>query len=112
MNFQIILTANFLRELKPLEKKYKSIVGDLIALQNSLSSTPIQGTALGHDCFKIRMAIKSKGKGKSGGARVIACIKIIKRQIFLLDIFDKSEKENITNQRLIYMLREAGLDKL
>jgi mRNA-degrading endonuclease RelE of RelBE toxin-antitoxin system len=81
MSFQIILTANFLREFKPLEKKYKSIVKDLIALPDSLLASPVQGIPLGKDCFKIRMAIKSKGKGRSGGARVITCIKLYIKNI-------------------------------
>jgi len=112
MNFQIITTPNFLRQFKPLEKKYRSIVNDLISLQASLSASPMQGIPLGHDCFKVRMAITAKNRGRSGGARVITCIKVVNRKVYLVGIFDKSERENIPTWRITQMLREAGLDKL
>lgn len=46
------------------------------------------------------MSIKSKGKGKSGGARVISLVKINKNTVFLLSVYDKAEKENISNTEL------------
>jgi hypothetical protein len=63
------------------------------------------GTPLGHDCFKIRMAITAKGKGKSGGARVITHVQVTKEHIFLLSIYDKSEAENITDKELLGRLK-------
>jgi mRNA-degrading endonuclease RelE of RelBE toxin-antitoxin system len=71
MSYSIELTRNFEREFKRLYKKYASLKGDLAQLGAQLSSNPRLGTSLGHDCFKIRLAISSKGKGKSGGARLI-----------------------------------------
>ena len=53
------------------------------------------GEPLGKDCYKIWLSIASKGKGKSGGARVITCVKIIDERIFLMAIYDKSKMENI-----------------
>lgn len=58
------------------------------------------GTPLGKNAYKIRMAVTSKGKGKSGGARVITCVKIIATTVYLVSIFDKSEKENVTDKEL------------
>lgn len=55
---------------------------------------------MGHDCYKIRMAISSKGKGKSGGARVITFVQIIKTTIFLLSIYDKADINNISDREL------------
>jgi len=63
------------------------------------------GTPLGHECYKIRLAIASKGKGKSGGARVITYLQVLKNSIFLLSIYDKSEKENITDKELQEILK-------
>lgn len=71
MSYSIVYTDHFERELKRLSKKYKSIRGDLALLISDLEINPIQGQPLGKDCFKIRIAIASKGQGKSGGARVI-----------------------------------------
>lgn len=112
MSYKILLTDNFLKEFKPLIKKYRGIDKDLSIFQVSLEENPDQGTALGKDCYKIRMAISAKNKGKSGGARVILCVKVVYKKVFLVSIFDKGEKENISQQRLIQMLRDAGLDKL
>lgn len=71
----------------------------------SLKEQPQQGTSLGSDCFKIRLAIASKGNGKSGGARVITCIKIVETAVYLLTIFDKSEQENIPDKELEELLK-------
>ena len=65
---------------------------------------PIQGKPLGKDCYKIRMAIASKNKGKSGGSRVITCVKIIDETVILLSIYDKSERENIEDSKLKSLL--------
>lgn len=66
---------------------------------------PIKGEPLGKDCYKIRMAISSRNKGKSDGSRVITCVKIIDETVILLSIYDKSEKENIENNKLKSLLK-------
>lgn len=109
MSYKIEVTANFLKELKPLSKKYPSLKNDLLRLNEELLNNPFSGNELGKNCYKVRLKISSKGKGKSGGARVITCVKIIHEKIFLLSIYDKSELDNISDNRLIQILREAGL---
>ncbi len=59
-----------------------------------------QGTAIGRGCYKIRLSIASKGKGKSGGARVITHIQIIKTKVYLLSIYDKSEMGTISDNEI------------
>lgn len=66
---------------------------------------PEQGTSLGSNCYKIRISIASKGKGKSGCARVITNFVISEETVFLLSIFDKSEKENLTDRELLELLK-------
>ncbi len=75
MNYSIIATPRFKRRIKKLAKKYTSIQSDISDLAQSLRATPKQGVALGNDCFKIRLAIKSKGEEKLSGARVITYVK-------------------------------------
>ncbi|WP_291856602.1 type II toxin-antitoxin system RelE/ParE family toxin, partial [Marinilabilia sp.] len=82
---------------------------DLYKLIDSLEKNPTQGEPLGKDCYKVRMAITSKGKGKSGGSRVISCVKIVNQTAYLLTIFDKSDKENISDKELDELLGLAGL---
>jgi hypothetical protein len=62
------------------------------------------GTSLGKNCYKIRIAITSKGKGKSGGARLITYVRITKNKVFLLDIYDKSEQADISNKELQFLV--------
>nr|WP_226905098.1 type II toxin-antitoxin system RelE/ParE family toxin [Pedobacter schmidteae] len=87
-----------------MAKKFSSLKSDSSVLLQSLKEDPSQGTALGNECYKIRMAITSKGKGKSGGSRVITCFKITRGTVYLLTIFDKSEQENISDKDLKEML--------
>ena len=100
MNFNVLYTENFRKEAKRLAKKYTSLKNDIENLIGKLEQDPIQGKSLGRDCFKIRMAIASKHKGKSGGARVITCVLIEDTVVYLLTIYDKSEKEDISEKEL------------
>lgn len=84
----------------------------LEALVDSLRENPIQGVDLGYGLRKLRMAISSKGKGKSGGARVITHTFIweeLKGVIKLLAIYDKSEYDSITDSELRELMRRNGL---
>lgn len=83
-----------------MAKKYPSLKSDLALLLDSLANDPRQGDALGNNFYKIKLAIASKGKGKSGGARVITYVKIIGATIFLTSIYDKGEKNTITETEL------------
>jgi mRNA-degrading endonuclease RelE of RelBE toxin-antitoxin system len=109
MSFEISTVFNFDRELKKLSKKYPSIKADLLELAASLMQNPFQGDGLGRDCYKVRMKISSKNKGKSGGSRIITCVKVVNQKIILLSIYDKSEQSDISNSLLIQLLSENGL---
>ncbi len=109
MSFDVIVTSGFKKHAKSIAKKHRSLKADISNLVDSLGLTPIQGEPLGKDCYKIRMAISSKHQGKSGGARVITCIKIINQTVYLLSIYDKSDKEIISDKELDELLRLAGL---
>lgn len=98
MSYKILITAEFKKEIKHLSKKYSSIHDDFVVFLKQLSQNPFQGTSLGKNCFKIRLAIKSKGRGKSGGARVIAYVQIISETVLLISIYDKSETANIADK--------------
>jgi hypothetical protein len=101
-------TKDFDREAKRLAKKYHSLAKDIRELREDLLENPIQGDALGDNCYKVRMSISSKNKGKSGGARVIICVKIIEDTIHLLYIFDKSEIDNISDAFLKDLIKTTS----
>ena len=93
---------------KKLAKKYHSLKTDLAVLFESLEQNPIQGTSLGKNCYKLRLAISAKGKGKSGGARVITLVKVIAETVYLVSIYDKSEQTTITDIEIKERIRKLG----
>ena len=101
----------FERRAKDLAKKYRSFVKDYDDFLDSLEKNPFQGTSLGMGVYKTRMAILSKGKGKSGGARVLtynvtktAPEKVV---VTLLSIFDKGEMENVSDAYIKSLVKET-----
>ncbi len=100
MSYKVFTTDLFDREFKALCKKHQSAKSDVTEFVAQLIQHPQQGTPLGKDCYKIRIAIRSKGKGKSGGARLITRVRIVKQRIYLLSIYDKSAKETLTDKEL------------
>ncbi len=88
------------KRAKDIGKKHRSLKADIDMLIDSLEQNPLQGEPLGKDCYKVRMAITSKGKGKSGGARIISYVYVLNEQIFLMDIYDKSERDNISDKEI------------
>lgn len=111
MNYSIKTTKTFDKELKRLSKKYHSIKKDFSDFLDELEKYPeTLGVDLGKGQRKIRMRISDKGKGKSGGARVIthtAIISVEEGRITLLTIYDKSEQENISDTELKELLKEV-----
>ncbi len=95
MNFNIFTIPPFDRQIRRLSRKYPSLKADFNLFVNSLKNNPRQGVALSNNCFKIRLAISDKGKGKSGGARIITHVKVSQSAVYLLSIYDKSEQKDI-----------------
>ena len=106
MSYKLKTLPLFDSELKKLSRKYLSLKNEYAKLLDVLEKNPMIGTPIGKDCFKIRLAIKSKSKGKSGGARVITCVKIIAKTVYLIAIYDKSDFENMNDSDLKNRLKE------
>ncbi len=100
MSYKIELTDNFKKEAKKLIKKYASLRTEIAELGKELAQNPTTGTPLGNDVYKIRLAIASKNKGKSGGARIISFVKIIDKTVYLLSIYNKGEKDIISDKEI------------
>jgi len=109
MNYSVYPTPDFKKLLKKLVKKYPSLKADLQGLIRILQEEPDTGIHLGHGIHKIRLAIKSKGKGKSGGARVITYLVTQDQEVYLVYIYDKSQLENISKEQILDLLKKAGL---
>jgi hypothetical protein len=100
MSFEVIPIDRFKKEAKRLSKKYPSLKSELHELNEVLSQKPETGTPLGNNVYKVRLAIRSKGKGKSGGARVITYFISEEQEIYLLTLYDKSEMDTIEDKTL------------
>ena len=104
----------FERRAKMLAKKYRSFVDDYNAFLDELEQNPFSGILLGNNTYKHRMAIASKGKGKSGGARVIT-YNVQQTDddvtITLMSIYDKSEISNISDAYLRQLIKEIEREK-
>ena len=105
MNIRVEPIADFTKKAVRLMKKYNSLVGELRKLEDCLRQNPTKGTPIGRSCYKIRLGIKSKGKGKSGGARVITYYYIHGSTVYLLSIYDKAEQENISEEKIAELLQ-------
>jgi mRNA-degrading endonuclease RelE of RelBE toxin-antitoxin system len=104
MSFNVVTIPPFDRQLKRLVKKFPSLKAEFTKLVDILEIEPTKGATMANNCYKIRLAIKSKGKGKSGGTRVITHIQIIENTVFMLAIYDKSEQHDITDKEIEYLL--------
>jgi len=100
MIYNVITTRRFERELKRLVKKYVSLKSEYERLIDKLEKNPETGIPLGNNLYKIRLAIESKGRGKSGGARVITYLKTEQKNVYLLSIYDKGETSTISDSEI------------
>ncbi|MDE3144493.1 MAG: type II toxin-antitoxin system RelE/ParE family toxin [Bacteroidota bacterium] len=106
----MITTPTFKSQSKRLIKKFPSLKKELSELNNVLSQTPDLGTPLGNNIFKIRLAVKSKGKGKSGGMRTIT-FKIDKnKEVYLLTIYNKSEMASIDDKAIKFIIKQISTE--
>lgn len=102
---RIKISADFRASFKQLKKRHKSLQADFERLLSSLLKNPLQGVELSGGARKIRLAISSKGKGKSGGARVIIRVLLIEDELHLLYIYDKADMGNISDAYLRDLLQ-------
>ena len=109
MSYAVEAGSRFEKEIKRLKKRYASLPNDFDRLLDQLEVEGTVGTPLGCNCYKIRLAITSKNKGKSGGARVITCVRVVAKVVTLLTIYDKSDADSITEQERDDLLHENGL---
>lgn len=110
MSFEVVATDNFKKQVKRLVKKYWSFKKDIENLTASLEDHPEQGTPLGKNCYKIRLSIGAKVKGKRGGSRVITYVKISQETVFLLAVYDKSEMDSLIDVELERLLSKSGFN--
>jgi mRNA-degrading endonuclease RelE of RelBE toxin-antitoxin system len=115
MKVTVRVAKSFKAAAKSLLKKHPSLSNDLLQLEKELLRNPKSGTSIGHNAYKIRLKISSKGKGKSGGARVVSLVEtelvgelqFTEEEITvnLLTIYDKADTATITDKELKELIK-------
>ncbi|MFA5879750.1 MAG: type II toxin-antitoxin system RelE/ParE family toxin [Candidatus Margulisiibacteriota bacterium] len=111
MNYEVFTTETFERRTKKLYKKYLHIKTDCKGLVTELKQGDIYGDRLsgfkGLKLYKGRVKSQDQSRGKRGGFRVIYYVDQDKNEIFLLTIYSKSEKENISKEEILKILHDC-----
>ena len=110
MSHSVKTVPHFDREMKRLSKKYVSLKNEYKELIKELEKNSELGTHLGNSIYKIRIGIASKGKGKRGGARVITFLKTVHETVYLLSIYDKGEKDTISDNEIREIIESEIID--
>ena len=106
MTYNIELSPTFVKAAKRLAKKYPSLKSDLVTVFEVLEKDPKQGQNLGGNVYKIRFAIASKSKGKSGGGRIICYVQVSESVVLLLTLYDKGDRETISDKEIKDLLNK------
>ena len=112
MKFEVIATPHFRKSLKALIKRHRSMKNDFVAFATSLKENPLQGDELCPGIRKIRMAITSKGRGKSGGTRVITYTVLATEEsgtVYLVEIYDKADYSTVDVGILQHLIKDINL---
>jgi mRNA-degrading endonuclease RelE of RelBE toxin-antitoxin system len=104
MSYNISLSDRFQKDAKRLSKRYASFKSDLLKLIQDLEENPIQGNNLGKSCYKVRLKIEAKKKGKAAGARVITYVHVSQEDVYLLTVYDKSDRDNLEDGEIEELL--------
>ena len=107
---EIVATSLFIKSAKAIAKRYRSFNDDYKKLIDELLVNPKLGTDLGDGFRKVRMAISSKGKGKSGGCRVIT-FEMVERNncLYLVYVYDKSDADNVAMRVIRELVADMNL---
>lgn len=112
MNVEVFVSDNFRREAKKYLKKFRTLKEELEVFQRSLLENPHIGDKITDRVYKVRLASKSKGKGKSGGFRIINYLLeseedetgTTRISVILLSIYDKSETSTLSDNHIAHLI--------
>jgi mRNA-degrading endonuclease RelE of RelBE toxin-antitoxin system len=111
MSYEIVLTGAFKDAIRKLKKRYRHILDDVEAAVAVLQENPKLGDVIpnGHGARKVRISNRDSQRGKSGGYRVIYYLVVSPGQLYLLAIYSKSDKEDVSTKEIEELLKQAGL---
>jgi mRNA-degrading endonuclease RelE of RelBE toxin-antitoxin system len=105
--------TQYKKELKKIQKKYRSIEQDIKDLIEKLEAGETPGDRINgnqYEVYKVRVKNSDINKGQSGGYRVIYYTKNIEK-VLLTAIYSKSEQANITNKEIETRIKEYELQE-
>jgi len=100
MKFNVIEKRLYIKSFRKLSKHYKNIQKDVDGFLDDISTQEDLGVELKSNVFKARIANSDKNKGKSAGYRLITYLRVVKNELQLLYIYDKSKLENLTEKEI------------
>ena len=103
-NMTVKETATYAKAVKKLKKRFRHIEDDCTAFIDEISCEADLGISLGAGIYKARIAYSDKKSGKSGGYRLISYLKLINDELYLLYIYDKSDFENVSEEKIDEMI--------
>ena len=90
-----------MEQAKKLAKKYPLIKNDFAELAKQLSKNPTSGhDPMGKDCYKVRMEITGKPKGKSGGAKLSLKLRSLTKKYTYFQFTIKLTREQFLKKNL------------
>lgn len=107
MSYEVLTTDEFLKDAKSIIKTYPDFKHDIQNTILSLEENPERGDHLGHGLYKLRISISGKSSGKSFGARIIHLVISVHNKIFLLNVYDKSKKKDLTKEDTKILVQRA-----
>jgi hypothetical protein len=112
---RVFTLPEFDKNLVRFCKKYQSLKSEYLAFVELTENEGVQGVALGKGIYKARLAVKTKGKGKSGGLRIISYSDIILsfdgETVILVEIYDKNEFSTVSKKIIEEKVKDF-VDKL
>ncbi len=115
MPYNVQLTSSFKRSVKKLKRRYPHIQDDIrddirdgVEL---LLHTPQLGVTVSASggIRKVRLANRDARRGKSGGYRLLYYLEDEETQaLYLLLVYSKSDRENVTKRELKQLLDEVN----
>src|SRR4030042_3528630 len=108
MSYQIRTISSFEKAVKELAKKYRNLKKDLEQIIKSMEKDPYFGVAIpGYEgvVWKLRIANTSAKRGKQGGFRIIYLIEKTIGTCYLLTIYSKTGKSDVSMEEIEDILK-------
>lgn len=118
MQFEVIPTPQFEKDLKKIAKKNRNVGNDIKPVLEDLEKGNFNGDVIkmqfedsvNNIAVKIRVAPASQNVGKSGGYRLICYAEKNNGQVYLLTIYSKTDMENISNKQILELILKYCMD--